>query len=222
MSQTRDVETRARLLSAASRLFAERGFARVTVRDICRRADANVAAVNYHFQGKTGLYREVLRSAIQTMQGTTEAARRAGAGRPPEQQLEAFIAFFLQRVVEGRNSWIHRLMMHELSDPTGALEMVVNGVLRPRTEYLSGIIAALIGTTADDPRVRRCLMSVQTQINALIMKNALVDRLGLGEPATPESVAAIADHITRFSLAGIRSFSADADARVAAPKRSAR
>jgi AcrR family transcriptional regulator len=218
VSRTSDLETRARLLAVASRRFAERGYDKVTVRDICRRARANVAAVNYHFGGKNGLYREVLRSAIQIMQGTTEAARLAGANQPPGQQLQAFITCFLQRVVEGRNSWIHRLMMHELSEPTGGLELVVTEVLRPRMAYLTGIIAAIIGTTDDDPRVVRCLMSVQAQIHALITKNAIVERLGLGQSITPESVPAIADHITRFSLAGIRAF---ADTQSAARARRA-
>jgi TetR/AcrR family transcriptional regulator, regulator of cefoperazone and chloramphenicol sensitivity len=200
----KDLETRERLLSAASRLFAERGFAKVTVRDICRRARANVAAVNYHFHGKTGLYEEVLRSAIQTMKGTTEAAQRAGADRRPAEQLETFISIFLQRVVEGRNSWIHQLMMHELSDPTPALDMVVDEVLRPRMAYLSGIIARLIECREDDPRVARCLMSVQAQIHALLVRNPIADRLVPDRPVTADGVAAIARHITRFSLAGIR------------------
>jgi TetR/AcrR family transcriptional regulator, regulator of cefoperazone and chloramphenicol sensitivity len=62
--QGHDTETRERLLSTAERLFAERGFSKVTVREICRSARANVAAVNYHFSGKQGLYDEVVRTAI--------------------------------------------------------------------------------------------------------------------------------------------------------------
>jgi AcrR family transcriptional regulator len=205
----KDLETRERLLSAASRLFAERGFAKVTVRDICRRARANVAAVNYHFHGKTGLYEEVLRSAIQIMRSTTEAAERAGAGRPPEEQFEAFISIFLQRVVvEGHNSWIHGLMMHELSDPTAALDMVVDQVLRPRMAYLSSIIARLIDCREDDPRVARCLMSIQAQIHALLVRNPIAARLVPDRPMTAAGVVPIAQHITRFSLAGIRAMTA--------------
>src|SRR5258708_38675381 len=75
-----DLETRSRLLNAAARLFAERGFAKVTVRDICKKARANVAAVNYHFGGKDGLYRAVMRMALETMQATTQAAQTPGAG----------------------------------------------------------------------------------------------------------------------------------------------
>ncbi len=198
-----DRETHKRLLDTAARLFAERGFSKVTVRDICHDAGANVAAINYHFDGKAGLYDEVLRSAIRTMQGTTEAAREAGARCPPEQQLEAYITIFLQRVVAARESWIHQLMMRELSDPTPALDLVVEQVIRPRMSYLTSIIATLIGCPADDPRVGRCLMSVHAQILALL-DNPVTERLRPDSAMTPDGVLALARHITTFSLAGIR------------------
>ena len=200
-----DLETRERLLSAAARLFAERGFSKVTVRDICRKAQANVAAVNYHFRGKTGLYEEVLRAAIATMQGTTEAARKAGAGRPPHERLEAYISVFLQRVVEGRDKWIHQLMIRELSDPTPALDIVVEQVIRPRVAYLADIVAALIGCDIDDVRVGRSVMSVHAQIQAQLVGHPVAKRLRLHPPVTPDTLRDLAEHITRFSLAGIAS-----------------
>ena len=54
--RTRDRETRERVLRSAAQLFADRGFKKVTVREICRAARANVAAVNYHFGDKGGLF----------------------------------------------------------------------------------------------------------------------------------------------------------------------
>jgi len=94
-----DAETRERLIEAAEKLFAQQGFKRVTVRAICRAARANVAAVNYHFGDKIGLYREVMQSAIDAMRGTNDAAREAGAGRSPEEQLRRYIAIFVHRVL---------------------------------------------------------------------------------------------------------------------------
>ena len=58
-----------------------------------------MAAVNYHFGDKLGLYREVLQGAIDAMRETNDAAREAGTGQPPEEQLRRYIGVFLHRVL---------------------------------------------------------------------------------------------------------------------------
>src|SRR5262245_42298811 len=102
-----DIETHDRLLDAGAKLFSARGFKDVTVREICRAARANVAAVNYHYRDKVGLYREVLGRAIDTMRATTEAVREAGKDGTPDEKLRAYITVFLQRVAgKGSDPWI--------------------------------------------------------------------------------------------------------------------
>ncbi|MGH9438282.1 MAG: TetR/AcrR family transcriptional regulator, partial [Terriglobia bacterium] len=60
-----ELDTRQKLLDAAGRLFAERGFAGVSIRDICKEAGgANLAAVNYYFRDKAALYRELLQYIV--------------------------------------------------------------------------------------------------------------------------------------------------------------
>ncbi len=59
--------TRERILKAAERLFAERGYDGTSIRAIVAKARVNQAAINYHFEGKDGLYREVLRSAFRAL-----------------------------------------------------------------------------------------------------------------------------------------------------------
>jgi AcrR family transcriptional regulator len=59
--------TRERILKAAQRLFAERGYEATSVRAIVAKARVNQAAINYHFAGKDGLYREVLRAAFRAL-----------------------------------------------------------------------------------------------------------------------------------------------------------
>src|SRR4051812_24249462 len=206
--KARDQETRLRLLSSAARLFAERGFAKVSVRDICRKARANVAAVNYHFNGKLGLYQEVLEAAIRTMQSTTEAARQAGAEQPADRQLRAYVEVFLHRVAgRGHDSWIHQFMLREMSDPTPALDLVIEQVIKPRMTYLCGIVATLLGCDVTDERALRCAMSVHVQCLALF-DHPVTHRVGGAPDRSPEAIDLMADHITRFSLAGIREISA--------------
>ena len=202
MTRDTDRETRERLLDEAAYLFAERGFDHVTIRDICTKASANVAAVNYHFGGKSGLYDEVLRWAIRTMQGTTDEIRKAGEGRPPEAQLEGFIRIFLTRVATTPNKWIHQLMLREVTNPTPSFSLILDEVIKPRIMYVRTAIAALLGCPVDDPRVANCVMSVHAQIYALL-NNPLASRFE-PEPLTPERAEAMARHIACFSIAGVR------------------
>jgi AcrR family transcriptional regulator len=199
---TRDTETRERLLQAGARLFADRGFRKVTVRDICRVARANVAAVNYHFGDKLGLYREVLQSAIDGMRATSDMARQAGAGRPPEEQLRKFVEIFVHRILTPGNDTIHKLVQREMTDPTPALDSLVEQGVRPRVEYLSGLIAQIMDVPATDQRVLRCVASIQSQTLSYL-PNPIAARMGFVFKPTPANLREIAGHIAEFSIAGI-------------------
>ena len=202
--QGHDKETRERLLSTAERLFAERGFSKVTIREICKSARANVAAVNYHFGDKMGLYREVLQLAADALRSTTEAAKEGAAGCPADEKLRRFVQVHLRRILGlERDDWIHRLINREIADPTPALDTLVDHGLRPRFEYLSSIVAAILGCPLKDPRVMRSVISVQTQTVAYL-PNAIGARMGLKAKLTPAEIDEIARHIAEFSLGGIR------------------
>jgi AcrR family transcriptional regulator len=198
----RDFETHARLLNAAARLFAARGFKDVTVREICAAAQANVAAVNYHFGGKLGLYQQVVSKAIDTMRGTTDAARAAGVGLAPEEKLRAYVRVFLRRVgSDGQDSWIHSMMAREIADPTPALDRIAEEVIAPRVDYVASLVSEITGH-GDDDMVRRCALSVQSQCHAA-MPHPLATR-ALRLSTDEAAIDQLAEHIANFSLAGIR------------------
>lgn len=87
-----------RLVEAAEKLFAEKGFEAVSVRDITKEAGANVAAVNYHFGSRDGLVLAVIGRYImpvnQERLARLERAERDGAG------VEDIIAAFVRPIVE--------------------------------------------------------------------------------------------------------------------------
>lgn len=199
---TQDQETRKRILETAVRLFAERGFKRVTVRDICNEAGANVASVNYHFRDKLGLYTEVIRAAIEEMRRASLAAMEAGEGGSAEDKLRAHVRIFLGHILEkGRPSWIHKLMVHELAAPTPALDIVYEEAVRPRLAYLSKVVSDLTGLPPSDERVRRCINSIEGQCIVYIRNTLGIQYLPMPGPS---EIVKIAQHIAEFSIGGIR------------------
>ena len=65
-SERRD-PARARLLAEAERIFAEKGYAKASTREICAAAGLNAAAIHYHFGDKDGLYRETLLAPMRQL-----------------------------------------------------------------------------------------------------------------------------------------------------------
>jgi len=200
----RDLETRQRLLRTGERLFAERGFKRVTIREVCRGARANVAAVNYHFGNKLGLYREVVQVAIDDLRATTDAAKEAAEGCSAEEKLRRFVTVYVRRLLATTpDDWIHRLINREIADPTAAIDAIVDQGIRPRLDYLTEVVAELMDREPSDPRVIRSVVSLQAQ-SVAYLPNPLAERLGLKPRLTPPEIDQVAHHIVEFSLAGIR------------------
>lgn len=198
-----DLETRERIFEAGMRLFPEYGFHRVTVRDICREAHANLAAVSYHFGDKLGLYLEVVQAAIDVMRKTDELARLDGASW--EEKLRGYVRRYIQRLAHAqeRGAWIHRLMSHEQADPTPAASLIAEQVLRPRIDYLMDVVAGLLQCSREDHRVLQSVASIHAQCIVAIpnpFRVLLLTKMGL----SLGSIDQLADHIVEFSLAGIR------------------
>jgi len=214
-----DVETRERLLEAAGRLFADRGFKKVTVRDICREARANVAAVNYHFGDKLGLYREVMQVGIDAIRATTDAGRKAGERQPPEEQLRRYVVIWITRLLTPGHETIHRLMQRELQDPTPALDDLVDAVVRPRLDYLSGVVARMLDCDPRDQIVLRCVAATQAQAVAY-MPNPIAARLGFTRPQTPAQIDEVARHIAEFAVGGVKAVARRVPDRAAAARSS--
>jgi TetR/AcrR family transcriptional regulator, regulator of cefoperazone and chloramphenicol sensitivity len=195
-------DTRERLIEAAGQLFADHGFKKVTVREICAAARANVAAVNYHFGDKLGLYTEVVEAAIVAQEATTRESQEAGRGLPAEERLRQFIRVFVGRAVKHPRSWVRGIIFRELADPTPALDAIVERGIRPRLEYLGTIISELLDCPVSDPRVLPCAGSVQSQL-VMTLTNPIASKLKPGAAAGQIDVEQMVDHITRFSLGGI-------------------
>jgi AcrR family transcriptional regulator len=220
-----DPATRQRLLDAAGEIFAEQGFRSATVRDICARAGANGAAVNYHFGGKQGLYNTVFQYAHDCAM-ERHPVPVAGAAKAAE-RLRAFVTSFLRRILDqGRPAWHGKLMAREMVEPTGVLDIMVAKGVRPQFEFLSQVVRELVGDLPPE-RLRRLGASVVAQCLFYFHARPVITRLFPDLVFDDAEIAALAGHITAFSLAGLAA-AARAEAprakakRKAAPKRKGR
>lgn len=203
--------TRAKLLAAASQAFAERGFHGTTVREICLRAGANVAAVNYHFGDKLTLYTEVLRSVARTLDVESLIVDRAA---PPERLLRKIVHLRLRGLFGSEHpDQAFRLMMHEWTHPTPAMDRVVDETLRPLYNRFREIVGTILGLPADDDTTRLCVHSIMGQAIHYVHGQPILRQLWPELKMTPDQVDRIADHIADFSLAYLRVVAAERGAK---------
>lgn len=133
--------TRDRIFKAAERLFAERGYEATSVRAIVAKARVNQAAINYHFAGKDGLYREVLRAAFRalTEQQLSHAQEMAAMSR--EQAVGEFVRHQLRPLLMRDELSRHiRLFNWEAVRPTAVFRKLVSEEATPFMELAVGLV----------------------------------------------------------------------------------
>ena len=203
MAQREDgKKTRSRILDSACEVFAEKGYHAAKVADICERAGANVAAVNYYFGDKAALYTEAWQETFKKFAGPKPPDSTITS---PEEQLKIYIHSLIQNFTEQSDQGqFTRLYLMELANPTGLIHDIWHDLIEPRRQIVIGIIRKIMGTKATDETVLFCEMSIINQCRALLtIRRSDLEYL-LGQSLSPDLINRLADHITQFSLAGIK------------------
>jgi AcrR family transcriptional regulator len=198
--------TREKLLEVAGPIFADRGYQATTIREICAGAGANVAAINYHFGDKLGLYTEVLQQSVRSAQ-VLAVHNAPNQNISPEDMLRALIRARL-RSINGKDlpDWHFRLLAHEFAQPTPALRQLIDKLTRPIYKRLLGLIGRIIDLPPNDDNTRLCAISVVGQVLAYVLPGPLLMEIWPELKMTPEQVELIADHIADFSLSYLQDF----------------
>ncbi len=200
-------ETRQRLLAAAAEVFAQKGYWETTHAEICQKAKANTAAVNYHFGSKENLYVESWKYAFEK---SVEAHPPEG-GIPPEapavERLRGRILAFMQRIADPDNYGME-ILHKEMANPTGLLTQIMHEKIEPMRQGMQSIVQELLGDGASERQVSLCAMSLIGQCFGpmLHLRHARMPA-GTPRPVGPPfkfGVEELADHVTQFSLVGMR------------------
>jgi AcrR family transcriptional regulator len=196
-------KTRERLLTAASEVFANKGFWKTTNADICKKANANTAAVNYHFGSKENLYIEAWKYAFEKSNKTHPPDGGVSAEATVEERLGGRILAFMQRIAD-LESHDFEITHQEMSNPTGLLNETMKKAVSSMEEGFKSIIQELLGGNASERQVEFCRISIMGQCFGPMMhlRKKKSDQVVAALPLDFD-IEELAEHITQFSLAGI-------------------
>jgi TetR/AcrR family transcriptional regulator, regulator of cefoperazone and chloramphenicol sensitivity len=202
------VNTRLSLLEAAGEVFGKRGFWSATHEEICNKAKANTAAVNYHFGSKENLYVEAWKYSFKKSLEKYPLEGDASPDDPAEKRLRGWVLSFLQRVGDPETHAAN-IMFKEMTNPTGLLKDVIAPTIEPSERAIRSTIKELIGDGANEDLIHFCHMSLLSLCFGPMLHLRSAKDAGLEPgPDYPMDLGAeeLADYILQFSLSGIRSF----------------
>lgn len=214
------VETRRQVLDAACTVFAENGFRDGTIAEICRRAGANIASVNYHFRSKENLYIEAWTASAREALARYPMNGGVPDSAPAEDRLRGHVASLLHRMLDrGALGRFHLLHMREIAQPTGLVDNIWHNLRKPLRAHMLGILRELLGPHAGETEVARCELSVIGQCRAATPPPGRPSEFSRGDPDNAQ-IEGWVEHITRFSLAGIAAERARLDGKRRTGRRS--
>lgn len=194
-----------KLLTAASDVFAEKGFRDSTVAEICKRAEANISAVNYYFGSKEALYQESWRHSFAESVKIHPQDGGVSDDAPAEDRLRGQVRALMARISDENNRDFFISQM-EFVNPTGLLEEVMKSELIPLREKTLAVVRELLGPGATDEQIlysETCIISMC--LHPMLIRRVRKMAKKTEAPVIIDDLGAFEGHVMKFALAGIAS-----------------
>ncbi len=204
--------TRAVVLDAAGKVFAERGFGEATSKEICERAGTNNAAVNYYFGGKEGLYEEVLVEAHRQMLSLEDLNDIVASDALPEDKLRAFLGHIIRTAMNAPELWGIRIFLRELASPSPFVPGFIRTTALPKSRKLRELVSAVTGLPPDSATVQRATALVVMPCMGLILFPEKLRTVIL--PASASDAEGLLEDMLTYMLGGLHALG---EARPAPP-----
>ena len=151
-------ETKARLIQCAGRLIADQGYDRTTSKDICRLAGVNMAAVNYHFGSREGLYQAVLDEVYHYVLSPVEIETIYHMDIGPREKLMKLLNLYVKEALFSE-SWQVKVSIRELINPSDVFTRFVESYIGRKLTPVLDILSSYLGLPARDDRVPRAFLA---------------------------------------------------------------
>jgi AcrR family transcriptional regulator len=203
------LKTRQRLLVTASRIFAEKGYQDATIAEICEQAETNIASVNYHFGDKENLYLEAWRHAFQEDLRNHPSDGGIDPKTSAEVRLAGRINSLIARIADPDSSFF-AIVHKEMAQQTSLLQKIMEQEINPERQALIALIKELLGQNATDKQIQFCHASIIGQcFHLLKVKHMKLNDETRRYVMDLKDAVAFAEHVVKFSLAGIAAIKHD-------------
>jgi AcrR family transcriptional regulator len=210
-------DTRQRLIEAALLVFAEKGFDGVGIREIAVRAKANSAMVQYHFEGKEGLYVQVISYIMERITCTMKEMPSPPESGDPDCRQKAieWISSHIRVMLYGaaERCWIEQFRSLELGQaaqsllnretlaPRDSVVDLLTNAIRPLFNSLTACIH-LLRPDLEEEELFLMGASIHGQL-FYIRKHFLIVQRMRGREYAVEEMPGLVDHFVQFCLRGL-------------------
>jgi AcrR family transcriptional regulator len=196
-------QTRQQLLEVAGRVFAERGFVDATSKEICELANANIAAVNYHFGGKDGLYAAVLEEAHARLLSIDIVTEITQAKASAADKLRLLLRKIVGEVAKrDTGAWELQVLSRELMAPTSLVDGMMRNQVVPKSKLMTAMIGDILGVPPTHPAVSRSVVNIIGPCLFLLVTNP--DWQKKIFPTLLIDTEALVEHMVTYALGGLQ------------------
>lgn len=201
-SETETHDARSRLVMAALRLFAEKGYKAASTREICEAAGANISAIRYYFGDKAGLYRAAFFEPMgDTPCGSNVAAY---ADLPLPEVLTRFFSEFLEPLKKGEElGLVMKLHFREMIEPTGAWQQEIDAEIKPQHEALVLLLKEYLGLNRIDEDLHRLVFAMIGMAVHFYVGQEVVSVISPQILRAPKAIDVLAERLAGYALAMI-------------------
>lgn len=191
--------TKARLLEAAKNVFIEHGYEGTTVQMIAEAADANIAAINYHYGSKADLYAQYVAEHLEASMGRMPSLLDKPSD--PEGQLRKFIVWFFERYYP--DSPLRRINQDMVAMKREFIDSILEKVIKPEFEASREFVTAILPAGTPEKTIQcwiKCIISLCT---GPIHGAHLYPTLFPGTVFDKAEVDSQAEHVAQLILDGL-------------------
>lgn len=192
------IETKKKILNAASKLFAENGFRQTVNADISKASGVNSALISYYFGDKETIYQEAWRHSLRESLTKYPSDGCVPASAPTKEKLFGVIAATVRRYSDPE-CYDGGILNQEIASPTGLLEDVHENTIFRLRENLMCIVREYLGEDVPNEDLR---MSVYSIVAMCVSPQKKIQRIEKTEPF-PYDVEKRIEHIFRFAVGGL-------------------